>query len=169
MEPRVARLASPYNNAPDHWRIQTGEVMFSTPVREVMDPRKLLTAGSEMTVREAASLMAERGVGAILVIQDKKLVGIFTERDIVFRVVARGMETSGTRLGDVMTRNPKTIAPDKAYGVAMLTMHENGFRHLPVIENGTPVGIVSSRSALDPDLEEFVSEERRRRYLQSSR
>jgi signal-transduction protein with cAMP-binding, CBS, and nucleotidyltransferase domain len=69
----------------------------------------------------------------------------------------------------MMTPDPKTIAPDKAYGVAMLTMHENGFRHLPVIENGVPIGIVSSRSALDPDLEEFVSEERRRRHLQESR
>jgi CBS domain-containing protein len=143
--------------------------MYSIPVREIMDRHKLLTVGPDTTVREAAALMAKRGVGAILVIQEKRLVGIFTERDIVFRVVARGLETSGTRLAEVMTPDPKTIAPDKAYGVAMLTMHENGFRHLPVIENGVPIGIVSSRSALDPDLEEFVSEERRRRHLQESR
>lgn len=143
--------------------------MYSIPVREIMDPRKLLTAGSETTVREAAGLMAERGVGAILIVQDGNLVGIFTERDIVFRVVARGLETASTRLRDVMTPDPKTIAPDKPYGVAMLTMHENGFRHLPVVEKNVPVGIVSSRSALDPDLEEFVSEARRRQHLQESR
>lgn len=143
--------------------------MFSTPVREIMDPRKFVTAGPDVMVREAARLMAERGVGAVLVIDGGRLVGIFTERDIVFRVVARGLETVSTRLSEVMTANPKTIAPEKPYGVAMLTMHENGFRHLPVIEHGVPVGIVSARSALDPDLEEFVSEERRRRHLQESR
>jgi len=143
--------------------------MFTTPVREIMDPRKLVTAAPEMTVREAAALMAERGVGAILVVEGGRLLGIFTERDIVFRVVARGLETVDTSLRKVMTPDPKTIAPDKSYGVAMLLMHENGFRHLPVLDNGVPVGIVSSRSALDPDLEEFVFEERRRRHLQESR
>jgi predicted transcriptional regulator len=50
----------------------------------------------------------------------------------------------------------------------MLVMHEHGFRHLPVVDHGVPIGIVSSRSALDPDLEEFVSEERRRKHLQEA-
>jgi len=143
--------------------------MFSTPVKEIMDKRKLLLAEPTMTVRKAAEAMVKRGVGAALVVEDGRLVGIFTERDIVFRVVAPGLDTATTALESVMTRNPKTIAPDKTYGVAMLLMHENRFRHLPVVENEVPVGIVSSRSALDPDLEEFVFEERRRRHLQQKR
>ena len=143
--------------------------MFSTPVKEVMDKRKLLLAEPTMTVRKAAEAMSKRGVGAALVVDDGKLVGIFTERDIVFRVVARGLDTAKTALEEVMTRDPKTISPDKTYGVAMLLMHENRFRHLPVVENDVPIGIVSSRSALDPDLEEFVFEERRRKHLQESR
>ncbi len=143
--------------------------MFSTPVKEIMEKRKLLLADPTMTVRKAAETMARREVGAVLVVDDDRLVGIFTERDIVFRVVARGLDSTTTPLGEVMTRDPKTIAPEKSYGVAMLLMHENGFRHLPVVQNEAPIGIVSSRSALDPALEEFVFEERRRKHLQETR
>jgi CBS domain-containing protein len=134
-----------------------------------MDQRKLVLADPTMAVREAAQAMAKRGVGAVLVVESDKLVGIFTERDIVFRVVARGLDTTTTPLAEVMTRDPKTISPQRSYGAAMLLMHENKFRHLPVVENDVPLGIVSARSALDPDLEEFVFEERRRRHLQETR
>jgi CBS domain-containing protein len=139
--------------------------MFSTPVRHLIEPRKLLVAAPETTVREAAELMASRAVGAVLVVQRDELLGIFTERDVVFRVVARGLDPDVTRLSEVMTREPKTIAPEKAFGVAMAVMHENGFRHLPVVDKGVPIGVVSSRSALDPELEEFVAEERRRKHI----
>jgi CBS domain-containing protein len=139
--------------------------MFSTPVRHLIEPRKLLVAAPESTVREAAELMASRAVGAVLVVQRDELLGIFTERDVVFRVVARGLDPDVTRLSEVMTREPKTISPEKAFGVAMAVMHENGFRHLPVIDKGVPIGVVSSRSALDPELEEFVAEERRRKHI----
>lgn len=143
--------------------------MFTTPVNEIMDQHKLVLVDPATTVRQAAEMMAQRGVGAVLVVKGNQLVGIFTERDIVFRVVARGLDTSTTPLSGVMTRDPKTIAPTKTYGSAMLLMHENKFRHLPVVENNVPIGIVSSRSALDPELEEFVFEERRRKHLQETR
>jgi CBS domain-containing protein len=142
--------------------------MLSTPVKEVMESRKLLVAAPDTTVRAAAEQMATRGVGAVLVVDGQQLLGIFTERDVVFRVVARGLDTGNTRIDEVMTPQPKTIEPDKPFGRAMLVMHEHGFRHLPVVDRGVPIGIVSSRSALDPDLEEFVSEERRRKHLQES-
>lgn len=142
--------------------------MFSTPVKEIMESRKLLLAAPDTTVHAAAELMATRGVGAVLVVENQQLLGIFTERDVVFRVVARGLDTGATRVDAVMTPRPKTIEPDKPFGRAMLVMHEHGFRHLPVVDHGVPIGIVSSRSALDPDLEEFVSEERRRKHLQES-
>jgi CBS domain-containing protein len=110
-------------------------------------------------------MMAPRAVGAVLVVKGDQLVGIFTERDVVFRVVACGLDPDATRLAEVMTPEPKTIAPEKAFGVAMALMHENGFRHLPVLDKGALIGVVSSRSALDPELEEFVAEERRRKHL----
>ena len=142
--------------------------MFSQPIKSIMERRKFLTAPPQTTVRKAAEMMAAKQVGAVLVVEDGQLVGIFSERDAVFRVMARGMQPETTQLADVMTPNPKTITPDKPYGYAMTLMHENGFRHLPVIEkdSGKPIGIVSSRSALDPDLEEFVCEERRRKQFQ---
>jgi CBS domain-containing protein len=139
--------------------------MFNQPVKYVMERKKLLTAPPEMTVREAARRMAKRKVGAVLVVDQEGLVGIFTERDAVFRVIAQGRDVSAARLADVMTPSPKTVTPDKSFGYALLLMHENGFRHLPVIEDGKLLGIVSARNALDPDLEEFVSEAQRRKHI----
>lgn len=136
--------------------------MFSQRVKSVMQKKKMLTAPPETTVGEAARLMAKKNVGAVMVVEKERLVGIFTERDAVFRVVARGRDAQTTQLAEVMTIAPKTVDPDKSYGHALLMMHEHGFRHVPVIENGRPVGIVSARNALDPELEEFVSEAQRR-------
>lgn len=139
--------------------------MFSQRIRTVMEQKKLVTAAPETTVAEAAKLMAKRNVGAVMVVEDGRLIGIFTERDAVFRVIAKGRDTKNTTLADVMTNAPQTVDPDKTFGYALLMMHENGFRHLPVIENGKPIGIVSARNALDPDLEEFVAEAQRRKHI----
>jgi CBS domain-containing protein len=139
--------------------------MFDQPVRSVMQRRKVLKAPPETFVSKAAKLMAGKNVGAVMVVEDERLVGIFTERDIVFRVVARGLDARTTRLADVMTPAPDTVDPDKSFGYALLIMHEKGFRHLPVIQDSKLVGIVSSRSAMDPELEEFSFEARRRTYF----
>ena len=139
--------------------------MFSQPIRAVMEKRKLVTASPQTTVSKAAKLMAKRKVGAVMVVEERRLVGIFTERDAVFRVIAPGRDSQTTRLADVMTTAPKTVDPDKSFGYALLMMHENGFRHVPVIENARLIGVVSARDALDPDLEEFVSEAQRRKHI----
>ncbi len=139
--------------------------MYSQRVRSVLEPGKLLIAPPDTTVRDAAKSMARKKVGAVLVVDGTRLVGIFTERDAVFRVIAAGKDPQATQLADVMTREPFTVGPNELFGQALHLMHEHGFRHLPVIENGEPIGIVSARSALDPDLEEFVSEARRRTSL----
>lgn len=143
--------------------------MFSQPVRDVMRRQKFLKAPPDATVIEAARLMAGKNVGAVLVIDGQTLVGIFTERDAVFRVMARGLDPHTTRLGDVMTAAPHTVDPDRPFGYALLIMHKNGFRHVPVVEHGKPIGIVSSRHALDPDMEEFVSETQRRKHFEDLR
>jgi CBS domain-containing protein len=140
--------------------------MFDIPVRKVM--QKVLKAAPEILVSKAAKLMAAKNVGAIMVVEGDRLVGIFTERDVVFRVVAPGLDPQTTPLAEVMTRAPLTVDPDKAFGYALVLMQENGFRHLPVIQDGEPVGIVSSRTAMDPELEEFVSETRRREHWKNS-
>lgn len=139
--------------------------MFSQRVKQVMEKKKLLTAPPETTVSKAAKLMASKNVGAVMVVENEHLIGIFTERDAVFRVIAQGLDANITKLSEVMTNEPQTVDPDKSFGYALLMMHENGYRHVPVIENGKPIGIVSSRNALDPDMEEFVSETQRRKHI----
>ena len=139
--------------------------MLSEPVANLLEPRKLVVAGPRTSVSEAVRLMKDNEVGAVLVLQDDRLVGIFTERDAVYRVMAPGRDPTATTLGEVMTRDPKTVAPDETFGYALLLMHEHGFRHAPVVQDGRPVGVVSARLALDPELEEFTAEAERRKHI----
>ena len=138
--------------------------MFSQRVKSVMDRKKLLTAPPETTVTQAAKRMASKNVGAVMVVEDEHLIGIFTERDILTRVVAAERDPKTTRLAEVMTTEPRTVDPNRTFGAALLMMFENGFRHVPVVDEGKVIGIVSSRHALDPDLEEFVAEAQRRKH-----
>jgi CBS domain-containing protein len=147
----------------------SGKAMFDRPIRSVMQRRKVLKGPPETLVSKAAKLMAAKNVGALMVVEGGRLIGIFTERDVVFRVVARGLDARTTAVSDVMSPAPQTVHPDKPFGYALLVMHENGFRHLPVVENGKPIGIVSARSAMDPELEEFTSEAQRRRHYREHR
>jgi len=143
--------------------------MFEQRIRDVMERKKILVAPPGTSVSKAAKLMAEKNVGAVMVVEKKRLVGIFTERDAVIRVIAEGRDARTTLLADVMTADPRTVAPDETFGHALLMMFENGFRHAPVLEDGVPIGIVSARNALDPDLEEFISEAERRKHLRAQR
>jgi CBS domain-containing protein len=137
--------------------------MPQRPIRSLIGRQKILTAAADLTITEAARLMKKRPVGAVMVVgDDGRLAGIFTERDALFRVLAEGRDPLATRLADVMTPHPQTIAPDKPFGHALLMMYDGGFRHVPVVENGKPVGMVSARDALGPELEEFESELQRR-------
>jgi CBS domain-containing protein len=138
--------------------------MFDQPIKNVMQRRKILKAPPDALVSKAARLMARKNVGAVMVVESERLVGIFTERDIAFRVVACGLDPQKTRLADVMTPAPDTVGPEQLFGYALLRMHEGGFRHMPVLRDSKVVGIVSARSAMDPELEEFVSEAQRRKY-----
>ncbi|OFZ85768.1 MAG: hypothetical protein A2V78_02355 [Betaproteobacteria bacterium RBG_16_64_18] len=143
--------------------------MFDLRIRKVMERKKLLVAPPETSVSKAARLMARKNVGAVLVVKNKRLVGIFTERDAVIRVIAKGRDAQTTVLADVMTADPQTVSPEESFGQALLMMYESGFRHVPVLEKGMPIGIVSARNALDPDLEEFTSEAQRRSHILSQR
>ena len=149
--------------------IASGTVMFDELVKSVMEQETGLTVAPDEFVWSAAKLMASRQAGAVMVVEEGRLVGIFTERDIVFRVVAVGLDGYATRIADVMTRTPVTIDAEQPFGVALLIMQEGGFRHLPVVTGGELVGMVSSRNAMDPSLEEFASEARRRKRLKEQR
>ncbi len=142
--------------------------MYDQPISHVMTKTPFLTAPPTTTVGEAAALMAERNVGHVLVVDSERLIGIFTERDAVYRVMARRLDQQTTTLAEVMTPSPRTVGPDQPFGIAMAMMHKYGFRRVPVVIDGRPVGLVAARNALDPDLEDFVTEARRRERYDDS-
>ena len=127
-------------------------------IRSIIEQQELVIAPADTTVSEAARLMKQRHVGAVMVVEDNRLVGVFTERDALFRVVAEERDGKSTQLAAVMTRNPQTVHPDKPFAHALQMMYQGGFRHVPVVENDQPIGIVSVRDALGPELEAFVYE-----------
>jgi CBS domain-containing protein len=133
-------------------------------VPDVIGQQQLVMLPSSATVREAAICMSERQVGAVLVTRDGALEGIFTERDLLHRVVAPGRDPNDTHLVEVMTKNPDTIEADGYAIEALSRMSERGYRHLPVLDQGRLVGIVSRRDFLGEEIilveEEFGHEQR---------
>jgi CBS domain-containing protein len=136
--------------------------MAHRTIRMIIEHQELVAASGDTTVIAAARLMKENHVGAVIVVEDGKLAGVFTERDALFRVIAEGRDVQTTPLAEVMTRNPRTIHPDKPFPDALHVMYEGGFRHVPVVEDGRPVGMISARDALGPELEDFIYELLRR-------
>ena len=137
-------------------------------LRKRVEQQKILTAAPPKTsVRDAARLMQQTRVGALLVVENGHLVGIFTERDALFRVLAEGLDPATTPLAAVMTLNPITIHPDQPFVSALHLMYENGFRHVPVAENGRPLGMVSARDALELEAAEFEATLHQREHLRA--
>src|SRR5688500_6526430 len=135
------------------------------PVRSIIGDQKPVTANADMTVTAAARVMKEQRVGALLVIREGRLAGIFTERDALFRVIAENRDPAKKRIADVMTANPRTIAPDRPFGHALHMMYEGGFRHVPVVDNVRPLGVVSTRDALGPDIQQSMAELDKRAHI----
>lgn len=103
-----------------------------------------LTLPPDATVKEACRHMRDRRVGAVLVTDaDRRLVGIFTGRDAVHRVLAEGKSAARTKLSDVMTRDPTSMPPGKTAIEALRLMQDGHYRHVPIVDNGKVVGIVS--------------------------
>ena len=103
-----------------------------------------VTLQPNATVREACQCMRDRRVGAILVTEaDQRLLGIFTGRDAVHRVLADGKSAATTKLDEVMTRDPTTIPPGKTAIEALRLMQDGRYRHVPIVDGDKVVGIVS--------------------------
>mgnify|MGYP003122488716 CR=1 FL=1 len=114
-------------------------------VPDVVSGQTLASLAPDDTVRQAAELMVSHHCSAILVMQGDKLAGIFTERDITRRVVASNRNPDTTKLSEVMTPDPDTLSGDDLAGSALERMSERGYRHLPVVDNGKVIGMVSIR------------------------
>ncbi len=120
-------------------------------VRDHMS-RSLLSVEPGDTVTEVAQRMVERNVGAVLVLDGGRLVGIMTERDLM-RAVARGLDSDAS-VSQYMSRDPETIEPDDTTEHAAVLMIHGGFRHLPVVEGDAVVGILSIRDLMGVVLED---------------
>ena len=113
-----------------------------TTVADVMTPGVETTTSSE-ALRDAARTMREGDFGSMPVVDDGRLVGILTDRDIVVRGVAEGLDPTVARVGDVASRTPVAVAPDQDLDEAMELMAEHRVRRLPVVDDGRLVGVVS--------------------------
>jgi CBS domain-containing protein len=116
------------------------------PVARDHMSRDLLTVDSSLPLAEVAARMVERSVGAVLVLDGERLVGILTERDVL-RAVARGIRDDAV-VHEWITTDPDTIDPDETTEHAATLMMHGGFRHLPVTEGGAVVGILSIRDLM---------------------
>ncbi|MBT9495910.1 MAG: CBS domain-containing protein [Zoogloea sp.] len=140
--------------------------MPNRTLRQVIEGQTITSALADTSVRAAAVAMANQQVGAILVVDDKGLLtGLFTERDVLNRVVAKGLDPDKTPLSAVMTEKLLTATPDKPLSHALHMMFEGGFRHVPVVENGKPVGMVSARNALGLEICQFEKELKERDHI----
>lgn len=127
------------------------------PITDILRKQTLVALGPEVSVRHAAVVMAENAIGAVPVTSGGRLVGIFSERDIMTRVVAHGLDTGATAIGEVMTPAPITVGSHGTMSRALRLMRDAGVRHLPVVDGDILLGMVSARDARPAQLADFAS------------
>ena len=134
-------------------------------VRDIMKRRSPVVARMEETAQVAAARMTEQACGSVLVCDGDELRGIFTERDLVTRVVGKGLDPKATPLRDVMTRDPDRIKSTETVREALRRMEEFGYRHLPVVEDGQVLGVISMRDVPAETMARTLPELEQRRAL----
>ena len=116
-----------------------------TIVPHAIHDQDMVTFAPTATVREVVDAMAKRRFGAVPVVENERLVGIFSERDVLVRVVAARKDPETTSVGEVMTANPDTVKSSDSVLHALDLMNQRGYRHLPVVDGTELIGIVSIR------------------------
>jgi CBS domain-containing protein len=115
-----------------------------TTIRQILAAKPDVYAiDPDATVLEALRLMEEKNIGALLVMRGERLIGIFSERDYARRMVLQGRASKDTKVREVMTENVFVIAPETTSGECMMHMTDRHIRHLPVVERGRVVGVIS--------------------------
>jgi CBS domain-containing protein len=117
-------------------------------VADLIRGQNILSIPSTMSVLEAARFMTDHNIGAVPVISEGQLTGMFTERDLMRRVVSAGRSPASTLVSEVMTPRPRTVSPDDSVEECLFTMREYGFRHLPVCDGEQLAGMLSLRDLL---------------------
>ncbi len=137
-------------------------------IRELLKGREVFAIQSDITVEQAAMYLVEHNVGAAPVLNGARLAGVFSERDVVRRVLLAGRDWRTTRVSEVMSSDPLTVKPTEDVQECMVLMKHHGFRHLPVCEDDRLVGFVSMRDLLLHDLDEKEIEVRMMRAYMAS-
>ena len=121
------------------------------PVNELLNKRdsSVFHVAPDVMVFDGLKLLASYGVGAMVVLEQGKLVGIFSERDYTRKVALQGKNSRETTIADIMTRNVITVSPTAGTRVCMSLMSTNKIRHLPVVEAGKVIGLISIRDIMD--------------------
>jgi CBS domain-containing protein len=130
-------------------------------LRDIVKDRKVYSIDAGRTVLEAARFMMEHNIGALPVLRGGELAGIFSERDVMNRVVAVGRTPGHTAVSEVMTANPRTVNVDESVEECLFIMHEFGFRHLCIVEGKDLRGLVSLRDILMHQAGELQRQSRR--------
>jgi CBS domain-containing protein len=138
-------------------------------ISSIIAGRKLVSATGDISVRGACRLMAENNVGALVIVESGRIAGIFTERDVLNKVLAGGLDPDATALETVMVADLQTIQADRPLAHALHMMADGGFRHVPVVDaQGVPLGMVSARDALGADIVDLERDMRRRDEVEGS-
>ena len=138
-------------------------------IRDLLNRQTVVSVGAGQTVLEAARIMVDHNIGAVPILHQGQLVGIFTERDLMNRVVVGGKDPAHTPVGQVMTEDPMTVGPDDSLETCMTLMRRHNFRHLLVCVGRELRGVVSLRDILLHDLDAKDDEVRMMRaYLHST-
>ena len=133
------------------------------------DPDQIVTCPAGATVRQAVELLAERRIGALPVMQGDQVAGIFSERDVLYRLAEEGALCLDRQVGEVMTSPPVTIAPETGFIEALELMTRRRIRHLPVMRGGAMVGFISIGDIVKARIDEISAEaEHLRQYIQTA-
>ncbi|WP_413203669.1 cyclic nucleotide-binding/CBS domain-containing protein [Rhodospirillum sp. A1_3_36] len=128
-------------------------------LRDVLSDHPIVRLDSDASVRLAAAAMAEHHVGSVLVVEGDCLAGIFTERDVIERVVAKGLDSDAVTLAEVMTPDPVSVTDGATVMRALHAMRDGGLRHLPVTDEQHHIlGIVSMRDFVDDEVKAYDQE-----------
>src|SRR4051794_23491387 len=127
------------------------EILAFRPLRQILaaKPKALWAVAPGDSALSAMHLMADKNIGLLVVMENKAIVGVLSERDCVRRLVLAGKSPEATPVGDIMVRNVITVEIAGTFADCLRLMHEHHIRHLPVIENGAPIGVISIRDLLN--------------------
>jgi len=138
-------------------------------IYDLVKEQEMCVADVDDNVMEVAQAMVERNIGAVPVVREGRLAGVFSERDVMRRIVVEGRDPHATKVGEVMTREPLSVSRNDDLEHCLVLMREHGFRHLPICEGERLLGFLSLRDLLLRDLSEKDDEVKlMRAYIHSA-